>query len=132
MVTFKLNKLVRDKFVDIYQAIGQRPKYRMLDIAEHRLRLMDKILEETHELRTTSSDEIVQEIADIQQALDDLRRSYRISRTRLAEVMKGKTQQKGAFRKGVLIEDLGLADDDPWVEYYRKEPERFPEVNVSK
>jgi predicted house-cleaning noncanonical NTP pyrophosphatase (MazG superfamily) len=132
MVIFKLNKLVRDKFVDIYKATNQRPKYRTLQPEEHRQRLIDKVVEETQELYATPTEEVVQELADIQQALDDLRGMYHIPLAKLREVMRTKAQKKGTFRQGVLIEELELNDDDPWVEYYRKEPERFPEVSASK
>lgn len=129
MIVFKLNKLVRDKFVDIYKSTNQRPKHRILDAAEHRQRLIEKVVEETKELHRTPEEGVVQELADIQQALDDLREMYHISLDQLQETMRVKAQKKGTFRRGVFIEELSLNDDDPWVEYYRKEPERFPEVS---
>jgi hypothetical protein len=39
-----------------------------------------------------------------------------------------KNEERGGFTKAYYIGKLTLNADDPWVEYYRKEPKRFPEI----
>jgi len=132
MVIFELKKLVRDKFVEIFIAQGQVPHYRFLSKDEHRVYLADKVVEEARELANTPPDSITEEIGDVQQALDDLRRTYGITKAELDTVMRAKRAKSGGFGKGLFIESLDLKEGDPWIEYYRKEPERFHEVNSPK
>lgn len=128
MVVFALQKLVRDKLVEIYIGLGQKPRHHFLGKDDHKMHLAHKIVEEAKELSNASTDKMAEEIADVRQALDDLQYLYGISDTELARVMKAKKAKKGGFRKGLFIDRLELEDGDPWIEYYRKEPERFPEI----
>lgn len=128
MIRFRLNKLVRDKFVPIYLKLGEKPVYHFLSHDDHIAALTRKLLEEAAELSTAAPQKIAEELADIEQVLDDLREVLAIPRADISSIRRTKNKEKGKFRKGLYIESLELADDDPWVQYYRKEPERFPEI----
>ncbi len=128
MITFQLNKLVRDKFIGIYTDKEQKPTYRLLQSTELRQQLAGKLIEEAQELLAVEPEKVVDELADIQQVLDDLKKLHGVSDAELTAAQRTKLAQKGGFTKGVFIETLTLQDDDPWVDYYRQEPERFPEV----
>jgi predicted house-cleaning noncanonical NTP pyrophosphatase (MazG superfamily) len=108
------------------------PHYRFLSKEEHRACLADKVVEEARELANTPPESIAEEISVVQQALDDLRRTYGISKVELNKVMRAKRIKSGGFGKGLFIESLDLKDGDPWIEYYRKEPERFHEATSIK
>lgn len=129
MPIFRLNKLVRDKFIEIYTSLGQKPAFRYLTPDEHRAELIEKIVEEVRELSAASPKKVADEIADVQQALDDLRRTYGITKKEIIAAMSAKRAEKGGFGKGVHVDTLELAEEDPWTKYYRSEPRRFLEQN---
>lgn len=129
MPTFKLNKLVRDKLPAIYKSLGQKALTRKLTKAQLSKALVEKIIEETSEITDqTSKTELIEEIADIQQVLDDLKSTHGIPDSKVAEIQAKKKVKKGGFLQGIFIETLTLADGDKWIDYYRAEPERFPEI----
>ena len=129
MIKFQLNKLVRDKLLDMYYELGQKPTFKTLKTDEHRQMLVEKIIEEASELKRASGVDLVSEIADVEQALDDLKKLCKINPADLEETIKDKLAKRGGFQKAIYIETLELKDDDPWVSYYRKEPSRFPEIS---
>lgn len=129
MPTFRLAKLVRDKLPQIYAELGQQITTRQLSPAEFRDALREKLIEEaTEPFDATDDQAVLAELADIQQVLDDLVAQYGFSRDQLAAAQQQKLTKKGGFKNAVFVETVTCADDDPWVEYYRKEPERFPEL----
>lgn len=67
------------------------------------------------------------EIADVQQALDDLIEQFGLDQSTINKSQKLKVEQNGAFKKGHYIEYLDLDESHPFTKYYREDPERFPE-----
>lgn len=129
MPTFKLNKLVRDKLPAIYKSLGEKAVIRKLSKTQLSKALVEKIIEETSEITDqTSKTELIEEISDIQQVLDDLKSIHGISESKVAEIQAKKKAKKGGFLEGIFVETLTLTDGDKWIDYYRAEPKRFPEV----
>jgi predicted house-cleaning noncanonical NTP pyrophosphatase (MazG superfamily) len=128
MPKFKLNKLVRDKIVEDQIAAGGKPTYRLLTDEEHKQALVTKIIEETKELSKASEAAIADEIADVLQVVHDLIDKHGLSNSDIITAMEIKRDKKGSFKKGVFVESLELEENNPWVAYYRSEPDRFPEI----
>lgn len=129
MPKFKLNKLVRDKLHDEYERVGQKAVYRQLLQSELKQELLNKVVEEAREIQIDSStNEITDEIADIRQVIDDLMSLYGITEGQILDAKQMKFRKKGGFINGRFVETLELSDGDKWVEYYRKQPDIFPEV----
>ena len=128
MPIFKLDKLVRDGIVDHQLSLGQKPEFRILNPQEHRRALLRKLVEEVQEISNSDTKEAAGELADVQQALDDLVKLYGLTKREVAVAQERKAKKSGAFVKGVFIETLETDENDPWTEYYRKDPERFPEI----
>lgn len=130
MPTFKFNKLVRDKFRPIYDRLDQTIQTRELSDSELKAAIRNKIIEEAAELPidSASTEDIAGELADIQQALDDLVATCGVSSERIASKKAAKFAEKGGFREGLFVETITLHDDDEWVQYYRNEPEKYPEI----
>ena len=128
MPTFEFSKLVRDKIVEQQIVEGSHPHYRVLVLKDHKKELIRKIAEEVHEIESASANEIASELADVQQALDDLCALYAISKTDVASAQRKKLQKKGAFRKGIYVESITIDEANEWVEYYRAHPDRYREV----
>jgi predicted house-cleaning noncanonical NTP pyrophosphatase (MazG superfamily) len=128
MPKFKLNKLVRDKLRDEYARTGQLAVYTDLTPDEYKSKLLEKIVEETREIKINAPiDAITNEISDLRQAIDDLMSAYNISEEKVKFTQQLRSNLKGGFTAGVFVDTLELKDEDPWVDYYRQRPDIFPE-----
>jgi predicted house-cleaning noncanonical NTP pyrophosphatase (MazG superfamily) len=128
MLQFRFGKLVRDKIVAHQLASGAQPSYRTLTDEEHKRELVNKIIEEANEITQADPENVAAEIADVQQAVDDLVEKYGLSRETIVAEQEAKNQKNGAFKEGLYIDSVSLAEDDKWVDYYRKHPDRYPEI----
>src|SRR5919202_699836 len=128
MPKFKYAKLVRDKIVEDQVASGAKPNFRRLNALEHKEELINKIIEEAKEATKASPDELIAEIADIQQVIDDLKLLCGIKDEDIVKVQEIKNNKKGTFREGLFIDYVDASEDNKWVDYYRKNPDRFPAI----
>ena len=132
MPRFIFNKLVRDKLIKEFERSGQGVIHRHVTAADHIKALKQKIAEEASEIPINGNrDDLVSEIADVQQAIDDLKALCEITNDQVTEVQQVKFSNKGGFLSGDFVETLELRDDDEWVEYYRAHPNVFPEIKDS-
>lgn len=129
MPKFKFGKLVRDKIVEHQIASGAKPSYRKLSANEHKQELVNKIVEEAKEIVQAQPSEVVAEIADVQQAIDDLKEKYGLTDEDVKRAQKLKNDKNGAFKEGLFIDHVEVAPDDKWAQYYRENPDRYPEIN---
>lgn len=129
MPKFRFNKLVRDKLPRMYAELNQKIVTRRLTGPELLQALQNKLMEEAAEIpfEKGARDEIVSEIADLEQVIDDMKVAAGISddEVRLAKLKK--LEKKGGFSEGVYVDSIELEDGDEWVEYYRREPKKYPE-----
>jgi predicted house-cleaning noncanonical NTP pyrophosphatase (MazG superfamily) len=128
MPKFKFSKLVRDKIVDHQIASGAKPHFRQLNIDEHKQELVNKIVEEAKEITQATPGEIAAEIADVQQAVDDLKELYGLTNEDITKAQGLKNDKNGAFQKGLFIDYVEVDANDQWVSYYRKNADRYPEI----
>ncbi len=128
MPTFKFSKLVRDKIVDHQLASGAQPQYHVLSDADHKQALVAKIIEEAAEITAAPAEEIAAEIADVQQAIDDLKEKYGLTDDDIKTAQAAKNDKNGAFKKGLYIDTVTVPEGDKWIDYYRKNADRYPEV----
>lgn len=128
MPRFKFDKLVRDKIVESIIASGATPNYKILDPENHKVELVTKIIEEAKEISAASGDDIADEIADVQQALDDLKLLYGLTDNDIKKSQTTKINKVGAFKKGHYVYYVDANQDNKWVKYYRKNADRYPEI----
>jgi predicted house-cleaning noncanonical NTP pyrophosphatase (MazG superfamily) len=124
--TFKLNKLVRDKIVQLHFDTGGEVKYKTLEGEELNQALVRKLTEEAAELR--NSELSVGELADLQEIIDQLAKNLGITEEELAAKQKAKREKTGGFEKGHFVDTVTLPADNKWADYYAKDPTRFPEM----
>jgi len=127
MVTFRLNKLVRDNYIKIYEQAGQKTVHRLLNQSELKKALLRKLAEEVGEL-SENEEKLIEELADIEQVLNDIKAVYGLDSGSVEAAKQAKLVRKGGFQKGVYVETLTLNDGDGWVAYYRSKPEHFIEI----
>ena len=128
MPRFKFQKLVRDKIISHQLASGATPVARQLQGPEYVQALLAKLSEEAAELADASAETLAEELADVQQVIDDLRLHLGVTPEALAEVQARKTAKNGDFRNGDFVESVEVAEDNPWTAYYRAHPEQYPEL----
>jgi predicted house-cleaning noncanonical NTP pyrophosphatase (MazG superfamily) len=127
MPKFRLNKLVRDKLLDAYVTEGQKADFRLLVGREHVDGLVQKAIEEIKEVRDAPAHKYVDELADVQEVLDCLKRVLEVSDEAVRTAQVQRRVKRGSFDKGVFIKTLELEETNEWTAYYRREPGRYPE-----
>lgn len=117
---FEVKKLVRDKVADIVAEQGRKPMSRQLENEEFISELKKKLAEETAELPGTKPEDILDELADIQEVLNVLLSVLGISREDLDRARETKNNKVGDFDKRIFLETVELDPDSKWVSYYRE------------
>jgi predicted house-cleaning noncanonical NTP pyrophosphatase (MazG superfamily) len=126
MRTFRLNKLVRDGIApDIIKSGGEIVRLQLQTKEQKRKALVAKVIEEAKEFAKSGS---VSEIADLQEAVDQLVVSEGSSSEEIKRKQAEKRTQVGGFSNYYFIGTVTLPIDNSWVEYYASDPEKYPEV----
>lgn len=131
MRKFGFKKLVRDKIVENIISAGHKPDWKVLSDSEFVEELKKKIVEEASEVpRTDKPEEIVEELADIQEIIDNLLEVLKVSKTEFAKIQKQKKNEKGgSFKKRQYVETVETSDEvTKWVQYYLDNPDKYPEL----
>lgn len=128
MPTFRLNKLIRDKLEQEYIKLHHIATYKTLNDMELVDALKQKIIEEAHEIPVEGTrEDIIGEIADVEQVLEDLAKHFGIKQSDITQAKRQKFERKGGFSKGLFVEQVEIPDDE-WAAYYRSKPSLFPEI----
>lgn len=130
MPTFLFKKLVRDNIWSWHEEAGHTVDGTKLKRSELSKALREKLFEEVDEVQTAqTSNELIEEIADVRQLLDDICAHEGIDTQLVEAAQAAKRSRKGGFLKGMYIDTVYMPeDDDKWVEYCRKTPEKYPEL----
>ena len=134
MPIFQFNKLVRDKLPGLYITLQQKIISRKLTGTELLIALRRKLIEEASELpfKAGTREEIINELSDVEQVMKDIKSELDITDEEIEVARKRKFDEKGGFSEGVFVHQIELRNDDKWIEYYRKEPAKYPELNRAK
>lgn len=99
------NKLVRDRIPEIIEGNGEKPVVRILDEVEYKGELEKKLNEEYQEvLGTTTSEERIEELADMLEIIDALAALEGKTLEDVVEVKKQKSLKRGGFEKRIFLE----------------------------
>lgn len=134
MKYFRFAKLVRDNILDHIKADNQTPYgVRRLDDAEFTKELAKKAREEADELAVAvGTEELKKELADVQEVLDHLKKSLKMTDEEVKEYQEQKIIKAGGFAKRIYIESVGLEDNDKWLGHYQAHPDKYPEISESE
>ena len=101
------NKLVRDNIPEIIISNGGKPFTRILDDSEYKFELEKKLYEEYQEvLDTTTSEERIEELADMVEIIGILARLAGKNLEDVLEVAKNKSNKRGGFEKKIFLEKV--------------------------
>ena len=103
----RYRKLVRDKIPKKIRRNGEEPKIRFLPVAELKIALLDKLVEEAQEARDARTHrELLSELADLYETGRATMRLMRISRKQLRQAVKARRAEHGGFKKGIFLEGV--------------------------
>ena len=127
---FKFSKLVRDKIVDHMRSNNQELYgLHKLDDKTFERELLRKLVEESEEASSADGQkEVLKELADVQEIIDTLKSLLKISDEELSIAKKKKIEKNGSFDNRCYVEGIGVEEDSKWLEFYLKNPEKYPEV----
>jgi predicted house-cleaning noncanonical NTP pyrophosphatase (MazG superfamily) len=128
MRKFKFQKLVRDLIVDQMKDGGASPTYHELSDKEHLAELKNKILEEASEMNINDKDELLKELADLQEVIMALVKAIAKSPADLKLAQDKKYQKAGGFDRKLYVDQVSVLDDDPWIKHFLNNPDRYPEI----
>lgn len=98
------NKLVRDNIPAIIEKDGKKAEVSTLDTEAFIQALKDKLVEEAQEVtQTHTSEELVMELADIQEIIDALKDEYGISSSDINMAQAIKAIKNGKFKNRTFL-----------------------------
>ena len=124
-VSFRLDKLVRGKLPEMMREMGQEPEVTVLEGEDLQRALIAKVAEEVAEL-DPNDPSYQKELADLLQAMKDLI-AVSGGEAVIERLRQADEERRGGFLPGQFITRLQLEPDERWVEYYRREPKKYPE-----
>lgn len=133
MKYFKFNKLIRDKILPNMLANNQKALgIRKLNDEEFVSELIKKVVEEAKEMKNASNkQELKEELADVYEVLNYIKKALNLSDEDLAELIKKKSMKNGKFDERTFVESVGAEEGTEWFDYYKSNPEKYPEINES-
>jgi predicted house-cleaning noncanonical NTP pyrophosphatase (MazG superfamily) len=96
-------KLVRDRIPEIIRAAGGEPHTRRLQGDELIAALLDKVVEEAHELREASVDQRIEEMADLLEVLAAVAERLGVTLDQVQDVGHIKRSSRGGFNDGLFL-----------------------------
>jgi predicted house-cleaning noncanonical NTP pyrophosphatase (MazG superfamily) len=96
------NKLVRDKILERIRAEDRTPAFHVADDAEYWVRLKDKLQEEVKEFLEAEN---VEELADVLEVLDAMRKFKGFDEMEVSRVKRNKTEERGGFVARIVLEE---------------------------
>jgi predicted house-cleaning noncanonical NTP pyrophosphatase (MazG superfamily) len=97
----KYDKLIRDRIPQILDEKGIEYKTHIAKNKEFKKKLHEKLLEEVNEFLKNPS---VEEMADILEVLDSLKKYYKFDVDRIRYQMESKKVNKGSFNGRIILE----------------------------
>jgi len=129
MRTFFLNKLSRDKLVDIMENRGSYINWRYLSNEEFNEQLRIKLAEETQEVIVAQSrDELIAELADVFEVIDSLAKLHNIPQEEIVTAQTTKRNEKGGFEGRKFFETARHPAGSFGEKYCLADPIKYPEI----
>ncbi|MGH6997559.1 MAG: hypothetical protein ACREEO_05150 [Phenylobacterium sp.] len=123
---FRVQKLIRDRLPEIMRGQGLAVFDRRLDDAEFVVALGEKLVEEAHEARLASPDEIAGELADVLEVVHALAQVHGLSLQEVEAARQAKRAERGGFDARVYNAAVEAADGLPAAAYYLARPTQYP------
>ncbi len=98
------NKLIRDRITEIIKENGRIPEISILGEDRFREALKAKMTEEAKELlEAKTKEEVLNELADIEELIRAISKNYGISSTKIEKYRLKKLKNRGGFEKKLFL-----------------------------
>jgi predicted house-cleaning noncanonical NTP pyrophosphatase (MazG superfamily) len=130
MRTFVSKKLWRDKMIDIVeQRDGSKIHWRTLNDQEFDKEIRIKLFEEAEEVMVAHSrNELVNELADLYEAIDSLIAVNNISKEEIITEQTKRRNERGGFAERRFVEMSQHPAGSQGEKYCLADPKKYPEI----
>ena len=99
------NKLVRDNIPEIIKKNGGVSKVSVLDEAEFKTALKNKLIEEAQEvLEASSKEDVLNELSDIMELVEAITKDNNLTMSEVENKKQKKKEERGGFEKRLFLE----------------------------
>lgn len=132
--TFLFDKLVRDKVVTRMKAIGAVVKLKNIaSDTQLDYYCRKKIVEEALELsEANSASDKLEELADLLEVIESYIKIVSIDEQELKKIKDHKNKERGGFKEAIIIQDVTLDEENDFIGYFEKDPNKYPEILSKK
>ena len=130
---FFLNKLVRDNIVDLFSKEGiTSTSFALEDDNDYLEALTQKLIEELQEVFSAeSSEELVEELADIEDVLAAFKALLKLDPKDIEAAREKKLALKGSFSKRTFIESIDVPESNKErIAYFEAKASLTPDLNL--
>ena len=101
------NKLVRDRIPEIIQKEGNTADIIILSEESFKQAIKEKLIEEATEVYNAQNrDDILSELADLQEVMDTIKQLYNINTLEVNTIQAVKALQRGKFEKRLYLKSV--------------------------
>lgn len=126
---YKVDKLVRDKILQISAEEGITTFARKLENEEYVKCLNDKLIEEAYEtVKAKDKLSLLEELADLLEVLNSIAAINNIKFKKIEEARLKKKEERGGFKDKIYLHSIEMPQDHPKVAYYIARSEQYPEI----
>lgn len=127
--SFKFDKLIRDKILDMMLTTNCIVHNKKLESTELVAALKDKLLEEAHEVAATKSvEELKEELADLLEVVYTILSAHKLEITEIEKIRETKKLHKGDFSQGIYVSSIEIDENNPEVNRYLARPDKYPQL----
>jgi predicted house-cleaning noncanonical NTP pyrophosphatase (MazG superfamily) len=106
------NKLIRDHIPEIIHNSGKRCAIETMPVTEYRQALLEKLVEEAQEARQAAPDELITELADLQEVIAALLAAWHISPEKVQQIQDQRRAERGGFEQRLKLLWTEDGDED--------------------
>lgn len=127
--SFKFDKLIRDKILDMMLSTNCIVHNKKLEGAELVAALKNKLLEEAHEVAAAKSvEELKEELADLLEVVYTILSTHKLELAEIEKIREAKNLQKGRFTQGIYVSSIEIDENNPEINRYIASPDKYPQV----
>ncbi len=127
--TFKQNKLVRDKIIEMMESNGSKLYSYKLNDQDFLKQLKIKLIEEASEVyKAQTKQEILDELSDIKEIIDSLLNIHNLTFKDLELAQEKKRNERGGYQERIFLTFAEHPKDSPQERYCLADPDKYPEV----
>ena len=101
------SKLVRDNIPEIIKKNGGVPKVSVLNEAEFKTALKNKLIEEAQEvLEASSKEDVLNELSDVMELVESIAKDNDLTMSEVEKKKQKKKEERGGFEKKLFLENV--------------------------